>query len=241
MNESLVPCPCLDCHCPPNSFAWHSANSKTKGHDSRQRQTIVRDCPLSKAHGQFVPMKTAEDAGSPGQQRAEASLSPVPLPPHPLPCLGHVSSVLGYGGSLPANVKYSAIFGLLTAFVQIGWLRERNKLIRTEGSSAASEQESTVQMEVEREEGCLLSKTGIPQPSTAREEEVHPCRRQCRQGQEPELGKHPAGRCILQGPRGKSEPLVVLVPSKGKMFGSTVRGYWCRLNQMRRALGSVKF
>lgn len=120
--------------------------------------------------------------------------------PFPLPCLGHVSSVLSYCGSLPANVKYSAIFGLLTAFVQIGWLWERNKLIWTKGSSTASEQESTVQMEVEREEGCLLSKTGIPQPSPAREEDIHPCWSQCRQGQEQELGKHPAGTWILQGP-----------------------------------------
>jgi hypothetical protein len=29
---------------------------------------------------------------------------------------------------------------------------------------------------------------------------------------------------------GKSEPLVVLVSSKGKMFGSILQGYWCRLN-----------
>lgn len=55
-------------------------------------------------------------------------------------------------------------------------------------------------MEVEREEGCLLSKTGIPQPSTAREEEVHPCGSQSRQGQECALGEHPAGKRILQGP-----------------------------------------
>lgn len=55
-------------------------------------------------------------------------------------------------------------------------------------------------MKVEREEGCLFSKTGMPQPSAAREEEMHPPGRQCRQSQECELGKHPAGQRILQGP-----------------------------------------
>lgn len=72
----------------------------------------------------------------------------------------------------------------------------------------------------------MLSKTGIPEPSPAREgeEEVHACRGQGRQGQEQELGNE---FCRVLG---KSEPLVVFMFSKGKMFGSRVQGCWCGLN-----------
>lgn len=63
-----------------------------------------------------------------------------PLLPPP-PRMGPVSSVFGYCGTLPANVKYSAIFGLLSAFVQIGlrhW--KKNKLISTKESNITSQQ-----------------------------------------------------------------------------------------------------
>ena len=65
---------------------------------------------------------------------------PSPSPPH-APRMGRVSSVFGYCGTLPANVKYSAIFGLLSAFVQIGLRRwKENKLISTKESNITSQQ-----------------------------------------------------------------------------------------------------
>lgn len=59
----------------------------------------------------------------------------------PSPRAGRVSSVFGYCGTLPANVKCSAIFGLLSAFVQIGlWHWKKNKLISTKESNITSQQ-----------------------------------------------------------------------------------------------------
>lgn len=84
-----------------------------------------------------------------------ASSSNSLLPPPPLPRSGRVSSVFSYCGLLPANVKYSAIFGFLSAFVQTGWLWKKNKLI---SRKRATQQASRVNSsnEVTKEEGCSI-------------------------------------------------------------------------------------
>lgn len=155
-----------------------------------------------------------------------------PLLPPP-PCLGHVSSVFGYCGMLPVNVKCSAICGLLSAFVQIGWLWKKKQKNWSQRKRAIQQVNSS--NEVTKEEGCLFKKRYTPQHSTAwRGTRVYLLGRQDAWGSNDCLPGNESCKAL-----GKYENPWVLVSSKMERFVPIWRRCLWRFHEGRHVLGSI--